>query len=188
MDRLLRRLVTLVVALVVAVAAAIIFLPLAALVDPTTREIGATLSGFAVLALLNTLFDAGPAPALDGVALAFQTAILSICAVPIIITALIGELAKVRSWIWYAIATGSLAAALPFVMRLSLATQTSPSPLRQSAEMRFSLLFFLTGVLAGLIYWSIAGRAAGSDRDDNGLADKGLPSKDLGQTQRGDLP
>ncbi len=187
MDRLLRRLVTIVLALVVAVAAAIIFLPLAALVDPTTREIGAALSGFAVLALFNPLFGEA-APDLDGIALAFRTATLSICAAPLIITALIGEAAKVRGWIWYAIATGGLAAALPFVMRLSLATQTSPSPVRQSVEMRFSLLFFLTGVLSGFIYWLIAGRAGGRDSNDNALAGKGLNGRDLRQTQRGDLP
>jgi hypothetical protein len=180
MERLLRRLVTVVLGLVVAIAASVIFLPLAALVDPTTREIGAALSGVALLTVFAALADANAAPAADSLGLAFQTAILAICAVPPIITALIGETAKVRSWLWYAIATGGIAAALPFVMRLGLATQSSPSPARQTAETRFALVFFLTGVLAGFLYWSVAGRRAGA----------GAPAdhQDGRQTHKGDLP
>jgi hypothetical protein len=178
MDRVLRRLVRIALGMVVAIAASVVFLPLAALVDPTTREIGAALSGVALLALFGALSDPNAAQTVDGMASAFQTAILAICAVPLVVTALIGELAKVRSWVWYAIATGGLAAALPFVMRLGLATQTNPSAARQMAETRFALLFFLTGVLAGFLYWLVAGRRAGDDRD--------LDSQDRQNTQPGD--
>jgi hypothetical protein len=70
--------------------------------------------------------------------------------------ALVGEVAGVRAYTWYAGATALIAAAAPTILRAARGggrlAEASP------AEGRFALLFFLAGALTGTIYWLIAVR------------------------------
>ncbi|WP_159730253.1 hypothetical protein [Methylosinus sp. Ce-a6] len=145
---MLRRLLVISFAFVIAAGAGMIFLPIAALSDPTTREAGSSLA-------IAALFSAEP----DDVAAAFGYVLWAMgiagCAAPLAIVALAGEVAGARAYTWYAGATALLAAAAPTILRAARGgglAEASP------AEGRFALLFFLAGALTGTIYWLIAVR------------------------------
>ena len=146
---MLRRLLVISFAFAIAAGAGMIFLPIAALSDATTREAGSSLA-------IAALFSAEP----DDVAAAFGYVLwamgIAACAAPLAIVALIGEAAGARAYTWYAGATAFLAAAAPTILRAvregGRLAEASP------AEGRFALLFFLAGALTGTIYWLIAVR------------------------------
>lgn len=79
-----------------------------------------------------------------------------ICVAPVICAALIGEIAGLRSPLWYAGATALLACTMP----LARGAGWAPVPLQPSAI----LPSVLSGLSAGLIYWLIAGRDGGAMR------------------------
>ncbi|HUZ91465.1 MAG TPA: hypothetical protein VMU78_06155, partial [Methylocella sp.] len=75
----------------VAIGAGLVFVPVAALVDPVTRAAGFALTQYAVLAL-DWDFVAGPAG--DDFALLtwfVWIAVVTVCALPLIVVVLIGE-------------------------------------------------------------------------------------------------
>ena len=78
---------------------------------------------------------------------------------PPAIVALVGEIAGTRSFVWYGFGCGALTAALPWLGRGSerLADSDALGP-----EARITALLFITGAVAGLTYWLVAGRSAGS--------------------------
>jgi len=90
------------------------------------------------------------------------TSAMMICAVPLILTGLAGEVAGLRTPLWYCCATGLLAASMPWLARAAFHLQETAraNPL----ELRLALLFFLTGAAGGLVYWLIAGHGAGRPR------------------------
>jgi hypothetical protein len=141
-------------------ATALIVLPILIVLDPFVGDAGLISSFGGFIDLLQTVFDdVPPDEAISLFAGFLWTAALMICVVPLVVTALIGEVAAARSAIWYCGATGVLAAAMPWLMRAAfhLADARSAKPL----ELRLALLFFLTGTAAGFIYWLICGRRAG---------------------------
>lgn len=146
---MLRRLLVISFAFVLAAGVGMIFLPIAALSDPTTREAGSSLA-------IAALFWAEP----DDVAAAFGYMLWAMgiagCVAPLAIVALVGEVAGARAYTWYAGATALLAAAAPTILRA--ARGGSRVAEASAAEGRFALLFFLTGALTGTIYWLIAMR------------------------------
>ena len=151
------------IALACSVAAGVFALPVLALMDPVTRE-----AGFAMFTgSLSAAFDmaSDPADAAATLLLLIRIALLAICIVPLGLAALLGEIAGLRNWFWYACCSGGLASAMPFLLRLlagvergAATTDTPTAP----AEGRFLLLFFLVGAITGSIYWLIAGRNAGT--------------------------
>ncbi len=148
------------VGMVAAIATAFLTLPLLVLFDPLGDgvSLAASLGGF--IDLLGESMDDLPADQAVSLFAGFLWwAALMLCVVPVVVTALIGEVASVRSLIWYGGAAGGLAAAMPWLMRAAfhLAEARSATPL----ELRFALLFFLTGAASGSIYWLICGRRAG---------------------------
>jgi hypothetical protein len=147
-------------AMAAAVVTGFVILPVLILFDPLGdgAALVASIGGFIDL-LGRSMDDLPPNEAVSLFAGFLWTAALMICVVPIVVTGLIGEVAAVRSPIWYCGATGVLAAAMPWLTRaaLHLTDARSATPL----ELRFALLFFLTGTAAGLVYWLICGRRAG---------------------------
>ncbi|WP_152428312.1 hypothetical protein [Methyloferula stellata] len=143
-----------------AIATAFLVLPLLVLFDPLGggASLVASIGGFIDL-LGRNADDLPPDQAVSLFAGFFWWAALMICVVPVVVTALIGEVASVRSLVWYGGAAGGLAAAMPWLMRAAfhLADARSATQL----ELRLALLFFLTGTAAGFIYWLICGRRAG---------------------------
>jgi hypothetical protein len=120
-------------ALFCAAAAAVISMAVIGLLDPQIRNALVTL-------LLGSLIEAlgdphSPAQANAFLKQAFLNAPFSICVVPVIVVGLTGELIKARSWTWYA------------------ADATSAI-----SELRFMPLYLLVGLVAGTIYWLMAGR------------------------------
>jgi hypothetical protein len=157
----LRRTLTVAVALLCAATLAFIALPIAVILDPVLRGID---PGWFAYGLLAVILLGGDPDRLATSVLFVWTAMITVCFLPLVVTALAGEAARLRSWLWYAVATGLVAAGLPLAIRAGLGT----APLRQgpdvataAAESRLLLLFFLTGVVSGSLYWLMAGRHAG---------------------------
>jgi hypothetical protein len=158
---LIARTIVVIVALAVAVAAGLVFLPIAALVDPVTRAAGAAFSASGIFALLVASFSwAGPDQAAGAFVLALWTIAVMICVAPVILVALIGEIAGIGSGLWYVGATGLIAAGLPWIVRAHHLEQARADAAAGEVEGRLALIFFLTGACSGLIYWLIAGRRA----------------------------
>lgn len=147
-----------------AIACAIIFLPVAVLFDPVIRAAAGDLTIAAIVEMFDVIMDtAAPETAAARLFNGIWLVIMGICVVPTVLTALIGELARVRAYAWYAGTNGILAAAMPWIARSARGTTAADGGQYSSAEMHFALVFFLTGVLAGTIYWLLAGRRSPND-------------------------
>ena len=157
----LRRAIGVIFAMAVAIAAGLVFLPVAALIDPVTRGAGFALIQFAAAALTEADF-AGRLTGGDLVALVrfAWTAVMAVCAVPLIAVALTGEIARVRALSWYGGATGLAAASAPWLIRATLHLQRTAGT--NPVELRFAFVFFLAGLISGSVYWLLAGRDAGA--------------------------
>jgi hypothetical protein len=152
-----RRLIVMTFGFLIATGVGAIFLPLAALFDPTTREAGFDATAAAFVALIDELSAYDPpyfAP--SAMSFLFWAIFVGVCAAPLAVSALIGEVANVGAWTWYAGASGLLAAAAPWIARASRGLENAHRG--NAVEARFALLFFLTGVMTGSVYWLIAVR------------------------------
>jgi hypothetical protein len=159
----LRRLIGVVFAIGVAVGAGLVLLPLVAFVDPVTRSSGFALMQLAVAAIVDTdVVDNGDNFTLTELTRFMWMAVMAVCVVPLVTVALIGEVAKVRAFAWYSGATGLAAASAPWLVRAALRLPRAAN--YSSAELRFALIFFLTGLITGSIYWFLAGRRADGRR------------------------
>ena len=156
------RLLIIIIGVICAAGVAAVSIPFLAFLDPLVRE--------AILArLMGTLFTALGAPPASPQAAALlmqlmHLSTLAICIAPVVLAALIGELARFRSWLWYACCSGILAAAMPFDPHPWSEADGDAAAHEATAmmlELRFMLLFFIVGLIAGTIYWVIAGRNAG---------------------------
>ncbi|ACK51012.1 conserved hypothetical protein [Methylocella silvestris BL2] len=145
---------------VVAIGAALFFLPIAAALDPALRRTGAAFADYLLYLLARSSDDDGSARAGAELARFVWTAAVAVCVAPLALVVAVGEVARVRSALWYVGATGLIAAAAPWIARAAF--QTSRAVSASPEELRFALVFFLTGAFAGWIYWLLAGRG-GSD-------------------------
>jgi hypothetical protein len=161
----LRRVLIVGVGLLCAATLAFILLPVAIIVDP---QIGGGKPDWLVAGIVAGILQMGDPERLTASFLFVWTAMMTVCALPLVITGLTGEVARVRSWLWYAAGTGLVSAALPPAIRMGLgssALRRETDAATQVLEHRLLLLVFLTGVVSGTLYWLIAGRTAG-DRGD----------------------
>ncbi|GJD35956.1 hypothetical protein [Methylobacterium aerolatum] len=78
--------------------------------------------------------------------------------VPPVVVATAGEVMGRRSLLWYGGGCGLLTALLPWLVRGS---PRPGSPGVAAAEARLTLILFVVGASAGLVYWLVAGRSAG---------------------------
>jgi hypothetical protein len=148
--------------LTVATAAALIVLPFAAIIDPVTREAVADFAHFVFFSLADASFDGSSAFAAAELARFVWTVLVAVCVIPLVMAVLIGAVARVHSLAWYAGATGGIAALAPWVARAALHTPKAVSA--SPAELRLAFVFFLTGAVAGLVFWILAGRSVSSKR------------------------
>ena len=157
----LRRLISVIFAMAVAIGAALVFVAVACLVDPVTRSAGFALTEYA-LSVLSEDFPDGPA---DNDLVLFGrfvwSAAVVVCALPVIVVALVGEMTRIRGLLWYAGAAAFAAASAPWVIRATLHLPRAAG--YNFAELRFGLIFFFGGLISGWIYWLIAGRDAGNN-------------------------
>jgi hypothetical protein len=152
----MRRLFIVVVALVLAIAAGAIFLGVAGLAVPATRELAADISlGQVLLTMVGIANGAPPDQVWGVVALTFWVLALFVLVLPPVLAGLVGEIAGARSFVFYGGLSGALAAGIAW---LGHPAATPPD----AADTKVLLLVFLTGAVAGLVYWALAGRSAGA--------------------------
>jgi hypothetical protein len=153
---MLRRVIVMSFGFVIAAGAGMVFLPIAALVDMTTREAGSAAALAELFAAMIDRFDEYGPDAAAAVGFAFWAMGVAVCAAPLAVVALIGEAAGTRAYTWYAGGCALLGAAAPWILRAARGSARAAEA--TAAEGRFALLFFLAGALTGSIYWLIAAR------------------------------
>ena len=155
----MRRALLVIVGLVFAWSAGTAFLAIGGLMVPATRELAADLTIGSILAALAALASSdSPDRVWLAVAIAFWTLTAALLILPPLVSALVGELAGARSFVWYAGASGVLTAAIAWIGH---AGGHGPNP----TETKLLTLLFLTGAVAGLVYWLVAGRSVGPKAD-----------------------
>ncbi len=157
--RLLGRILLGAFALLLAVPAGGIALSVALLFDPGAN---AWLTKGALAGLDVALGDLAAGLPPEGFLLlvaGLAKALFVLLFIPPALVGLGGEVSGARSLVWYGGGCGLLTAALPWLMR------GSPRPGASglaAAEARLTLILFVVGGCAGLVYWMIAGRSAGN--------------------------
>ena len=128
--------------------------------EPAARELIAALGVASFEDFLFDLWGDGmPETMPGGVFIRLWALSAALLILPPALVALIGEIAGTRSFVWYGFGCGALTAALPWLGRGSerIADSSALGP-----EARITALLFITGAVAGLTYWLVAGRSAGS--------------------------
>jgi hypothetical protein len=152
---LLRWLLLVPFALICALVAGFCTFLLASMLDPVLARLsGETLfAGF--WAFVDTVFAVeDPAVVVEGTLAGLGELLFTFFVVAPVFVALAGEVVGTRSLLWYAGAGAILSGAMPWLLRH--ADTGTPE------EFHISLALGLTGAVAGLAYWMIAGRGAGS--------------------------
>jgi hypothetical protein len=138
-------------ALIIAIGVSGTFFLIASIVDPVM----ATLTGDTLFVGFWSLIDAvfaadDPTPIVEDAFLAIGRIMFTLLIFPPLLIAVISEVLGMRSLLWHALATGVLTAAVPWILRGAARVGTP-------AELHVSLVLGLTGAVAGLVYWAIAG-------------------------------
>jgi len=138
-------------ALIIAIGVSGTFFLIASIVDPVM----ATLTGDTLFVGFWSLIDAvfaadDPTPIVEDAFLAVGRIMFTLLIFPPLLIAVISEVLGMRSLLWHALATGVLTAAVPWILRGAARIGTP-------AELHVSLVLGLTGAVAGLVYWAIAG-------------------------------
>ncbi|EIM25312.1 hypothetical protein [Microvirga lotononidis] len=142
-------------ALLIAIGASGTFFLVASIVDPVMALLTGDTLFVGFWSLLDAVFSAeDPGPIVADAFLAVGRIAFTLLVFPPLMIAIISEVLGMRSLVWYALATGILTAAVPWILR-GAARVGSP------AELHVSLVLGLTGAVAGFVYWAIAGRDAG---------------------------
>jgi hypothetical protein len=154
-------------ALLLAVPAGAAILVLALLVDPTAQ---AWLTGGALAGLDMALSDLSAGLPPEGLLLlvaGLAKALFVLLFVPPTLVGLGGEILGRRGLLWYGAGCGLLTAALPWLTRGAVRSgAVGRDPALLAAEARLTVILFLAGAGAGLVYWLVAGRSAGLPRAD----------------------
>lgn len=157
--RFLSRLLLGVVALLLAILAGSAALMLALLLDPAAN---AWLTRGALAGLDSALGDLSAGLPPEGFLLlmaGLAKALFALLFVPPALVAVAGEALGRRGLVWYGGGCGLLTAALPWLVRGS---PRPGAPGLAVAEARLTLILFVVGSCAGLVYWLVAGRSAGN--------------------------
>ena len=95
----------------------------------------------------------GGAPFL-GIVLFASTVTPALTALPAIAAAVVGEILRIRSWIYYVLAGGASLAAIPLLVT------PSSADLPAVATSQYMTIFVAAGFAGGFIYWLLAGARA----------------------------
>jgi hypothetical protein len=138
-------------ALLLAIAASSFFLFVASFADPVMADLMGHTVFVGFWSLMDAIFAADdPTPLVSEVFRDVGRILFTFLVLPLLLVALVSEVTKARGLLWLAGATGVLTAAVPWILRGS-PRMTSP------AELHVSVVLGLTGAVAGLVYWAIAG-------------------------------
>jgi hypothetical protein len=152
---MIRWLLVIPIAFLFAVSASSVFLLVASVVDPVMAALtGNTLfvAFWSLMAAVSAVED--PTAVVEGAAAGLGRLLFTFLILPPAFVALVGEVVGTRRLAWYAGATALLTAMIPWLLRGS-ARVASP------AELHIAAVLALTGAVAGLVYWMVAGRGAG---------------------------
>ena len=89
-----------------------------------------------------------------GMLLFASTVTPALTALPAIAVAIVGEILRIRSWIYYVLAGGVSLAAIPLLVT------PSSADLPAVATTQYMTIFVAAGFVGGFIYWLFAGRRA----------------------------
>jgi glucan phosphoethanolaminetransferase (alkaline phosphatase superfamily) len=150
--------------LVIAPVAGLVVLPVLVLVDPATRDASTTF----VEVLLRLLDEAGSDAAAAeelGAFLGFlYAAVIAIAFFPILLVAGFAALCKLRSWTYFSAATGTVTAAMPWILRSAFHLERAGAA--STAELRFAFVLFLIGIVTGSVYWLVSRLLGGANNTD----------------------
>lgn len=153
--RWLGRLIVLPLALVIAIGASSFFLLIASVADPVMAQLTGNTLFVGFWSLMDAIFAVDdPTFLIEGAVKGVGKVFLTFLILPPVFVALVGEVAGLRRLAWYAGGTGVLTALVPWLLRGSARVATP-------AELHVGLVLALTGAVAGLFYWMVAGRSAG---------------------------
>jgi hypothetical protein len=156
MRRLARFLLLVPFALLIAIATGSFFLMVACVLDPLLAGFTGDALAVAWWTLTDRLLGGeDPAPFVADAVLGAGRLAASLLVVPPVLVALVSEVIGARSLLWHAGATGLLTGAMPFILRGGGRGATPE-------EIHIAAVLALTGAVAGLVYWLIAGSSAGS--------------------------
>src|SRR4029450_11097600 len=89
-----------------------------------------------------------------GIVLFASTVTPALTALPAIAAAVVGEILRIRSWIYYVLAGGASLAAIPLLVT------PSSADLPAVATSQYMTIFVAAGFAGGFIYWLLAGARA----------------------------
>jgi len=142
-------------ALLIAIGASSFFLMMASVVDPVMATMTGDTLFVGFWAFIDAIFSADdPQPIVTEAFLAVGRLVFTLLVFPPLLVAVISEVINARSVFWHAGVTGILTASVPWILRGGPRVATA-------AELHVSLVLGLTGAVAGLVYWIIAGREPG---------------------------
>jgi hypothetical protein len=145
-------------ALLIAIGASSFFLMMASIVDPVMASLTGDTLFVGFWSFVDAVFTSDdPGPIVSDAFLAVGRIVFTLLVFPPLLVAIVSEVLGMRSLVWHAGATAVLTAAVPWILR---GAARVGSPL----ELHVSLVLGLTGAVAGLIYWMIAGQGAGRSR------------------------
>lgn len=158
--RFLGRLILLILGLIFAIPAGALTLALGIFSEPAAQDL-VVMIGTAVFDLLFTeaIRNGDPDVVFAEFAMGFAFISLVLLVAPVSFVAICGEVTGTRSLIYYGFVTGLITAAIPWLMRGGYVETPA-----LEAEWRITALLFVTGAVAGFVYWLITGRSAGRRR------------------------
>lgn len=155
--RLLLRVLLIVLGLTLAIPTGVVALVAGTLFEPAGRELVAALATGFLDAVAREAFAEGDAAVTATVFVtAFQTVLFVVLIAPTLLVAFVGEIVRTRALVWYAGTNAVLVAAVPWLARTRLPTDTVIT----AGEGRLTAVLFLSGAAAGFVYWAVAGRSA----------------------------
>jgi hypothetical protein len=156
---MIRRLVLVPFGLLLAIAAGVMALAVAALLDPALSGPLANALALGAMSLVDALLaHEDPGPVIEPVASGLARLAFALFVAPPVFSALACELVGTRRLLAHAGLAALLAAAAPFLLRGSGRGATPE-------EVHVAAVLALVGAAAGAVYWSAAGRTAGLQRD-----------------------
>jgi hypothetical protein len=89
-----------------------------------------------------------------GIVLFASTVTPALTALPALAVAVVGEILRIRSWIYYVLGGGASLAAVPLLV------STSSADLPSIATSQYMAIFVASGFAGGFVYWLLAGARA----------------------------
>lgn len=142
-------------ALLIAVGMSSVFFFIASMVDPLMAALTGQTLFVGFWNLVDAVFSSeDPGPIVAEAMLGVGRVMFTLLVLPPLVIAVMSEVLKIRSLVWYVLATGVLTASVPWILR-------GAARIANPAELHVSAILGFTGAVAGFVYWAIAGRDAG---------------------------